>query len=147
MNTPDTIDKLAREKAGGAESLRLSWLQALQLLPDLPLECLETLARALPAPDTARQLAIFLARDPDPETVVSEFLADVDESGESLKDWLEAFGVFANFIKGTAHRPGFASAAGYLHCCEAVVASGSRYETFPMAVQTMLETYGYEGNG
>lgn len=147
MQRTDIMNKLAREKAQGAESLRLSWQQALALFPELPVHALESLTRSLASPITARQLALFLARDPDPAAVVLEFLAEVDESGESLKDWLAAFGVFADFIKGTAHHPSFSSAKGYLHCCESLVASGPRYESFPLAVQTMLETYGYEGNG
>lgn len=145
MQRTDIINKLAREKAHGAESLRLSWQQALALFPELPDETIEPLTRALGSPITARQLALFLARDPDPADVVREFLAEVDESGEFLQDWLAAFAVFADFIKGTAHHPSFSAARGYLHCCESLVASGPRYQTFPIAVQTMLETYGYEG--
>ena len=145
MNSPDHLHKLANERAGGAESLRLSWLQALNSLPELDGETFELLARALPSPAATRQLAIFLSREADPAGAVQQFLTGVDESGESLEAWLSAFEAFTNYIRGTAHRPTLSQALGYLHCCEAIIESGPRYETFPMAVMTMLETYGYEG--
>ncbi|NDV60882.1 hypothetical protein G0Q06_00280 [Puniceicoccales bacterium CK1056] len=146
MNPSDLIEKFALKKAHGAESLRISWLQALAALPDLPRGVLERVVVALPSPGATRQLALFLSREPDEAAALEGFLSDIDESGESLNDWLAAFEVFADHLRGTAHRPSLTDAAGYLHCCEEAIDSGSRYETFPMAVQTMLETYGYEGN-
>jgi hypothetical protein len=145
MKPSDVIEKLALERAQGAESLRLSWLQALNTLPDLPAETLEKIAAALPSPGTARHLGLFLSRETDPAAALEQFLAEIDDSCESLNDWFAAFEVFANYLRGTAHRPALSDAAGYLHCCEEVIDSGARFETFPMAVQTMLETYGYEG--
>lgn len=145
MNPPDLINRIARERSRGAESLRLSWLQALNTMPDLPEACLERVSGALPSPAAARALALFLSREPDPADSIERFLSGIEESGESLEEWLAAFDVFAHWLRGTAHRPSLTDAAGYLHCCEAVIDSGVRYETFPMAVQTMLETYGYEG--
>ena len=146
MNTPEIIEALATRRAGGTASLFLSWSQALAMLPPLPDPQLRRIAGALPSPGTARHLARFLAREADPQTAVTTFLADVDESTESLEDWLAGFGVFADYLMRTALRPGLCQAAGFLHCCVALIESGPRYASFPQTVETMLSTYGYEGS-
>lgn len=146
MNSTELIEKLAWSRSKGTASLHLSWTQALTAFPELPGSKLETIAKALPSPTSAREFAVFLSREDDPAKALDSFLADIDESESFLEEWLEAFEVLSTHLRGTAHRPTLTHAAGYLHCCEAVIDTGARYETFPMAVQTMLETYGYEGS-
>lgn len=145
MNPPELIEALSNERSRGTASLLLSWKQSLAALPPLPPEILRSLAMALPSPASARHLARCLSRELEPRRAVDELLQAVDESEEDLEDWLSGFSVFANFVEGTAHRPGLREAIGYLHCCEAVIESGPRYANFAQTVETMLETYGYEG--
>jgi hypothetical protein len=92
-----------------------------------------------------RQLGRFLAREADAAAGLGAFLREVDESDEPLEEWLKAFEVMALFLDSTPHRPGLSQILGYLHCCQAVSHTGARYATFPMTVETMLETYGYSG--
>jgi hypothetical protein len=146
MNPPEIIDELAARKAGGAVSLLLTWKQALAVLPPLPGATLRTIALACPSPGAARQLGRFLAREGDPQGAVEELLRAVDESDETLESWLGALRAFAGYLDGTPQRPPLRKALGYLHCCQAMVQSGPRYETFPMAVETLLATHGFEGD-
>jgi hypothetical protein len=145
MNPPEQIESLANKRSGGVASLYISWRQSLAAFPPLPPDVLQTLVMALPSPAASRHLAVYLSRETDPQQAVIDFLKAVDESDEDLKDWLAAFSVFANFIDSTAHRPNLTTAAGYLHCCEAIIQSGARYATFAQTAETMLSTYGYEG--
>jgi len=103
------------------------------------------LSQAAPSPDTTRLLEQFLAREEDPTAGLQRFLEEVDESDEPLEEWLQAFEILAYFLESTSHRPSLTDALGYLHCCQAVSHMGARYATFPMTVETMLETYGYTG--
>ena len=145
MSSTEIIRKLARQQANGSESLRIAWEQALATLPPIQETQLESIARAAPSPLVARQLAAFLSREASPGQALERFFAEVAESEEPLEEWLAALSVLAGGIRSTAHRPDLHMAMGYLHCCEAVAHTGARYETFPMTVETMLETYGYEG--
>lgn len=146
MSSTEIIRKLARQRANGSESLRLAWEQALATLPPMQESQLEAIARAAPSPLSARQLAGFLSREQAPAQAVGRFFDEVAESEEPLEEWLKALSVLAGGLRSTAHRPDLRMAMGYLHCCEAVAHTGARYETFPMTVETMLETYGYEGS-
>jgi hypothetical protein len=146
MNPPELIEALSRQRSCRTASLFLSWKQALATLPPLSPDNLQKIATALPSPASARQLARFLSRENEPGQAVDGLLRAVDESEEDLEAWLSGFSVFAGFIDGTAHRPGLHEAIGYLHCCEAMIESGTRYATFAHTVETMLDTYGYEGD-
>jgi hypothetical protein len=143
--TQTLIDQISETRAAGATSLRMAWQSALESLPALPDTLLAQIGPALPSPDATRHLARFLAREADPPAAVEQFLQEVDDSDESLDEWMLAFEVMAYFLDSTPHRPGLTQALGYLHCCAAVAHSGARYATFPLTVETMLETYGYAG--
>jgi len=107
---------------------------------------LQRIVTALPSPSSARQLAIYLAREADPGAALEALQAAVEESDEDLPSWLRAFTVLADYIDGTVHRPTLLQALGYLDCCQAVISSGTRYEDFPQTVETLLGTYGYDGH-
>ena len=139
------FEAVSEQRAKGAVSLKIAWRGALESLPALPADLLETLAPALPSPDTVRQFGRFLAREKNPAAALTAFFKEVDESDESLEEWLSAFEVLAYFLESTPHRPTLGEAVGYLHCCAAVAHTGARYASFPMTVETMLETYGYSG--
>lgn len=145
MNPPEQIEALSRSRSAEHASLYISWKHALAALPPLPAGDFETLATALPSPASARHFAAFLMRESDPQEAVAQFLKAVDDSEEDLPEWLSAFAVFARFIDQTAHRPNLTEATGYLHCCEAVIGSGVRYATFSQTAETMLATYGFDG--
>lgn len=136
---------LADERSKGAASLRLSWMHALEGMPDIKTDWIKQIGLSCPGPKALRQFSQFLARESDATTALETFFKEVDESEESLEDWMEAFAVLANGLEATRYRPTLLMALGYLHCCEAVAHTGAQYETFPMTVETMLETYGYEG--
>jgi hypothetical protein len=146
MNPPEIIDRLAKERAKGAASLLISWQQALAMLPPLPATQLRRIALACESPAATRQLARFLARESDPQAAIQALLETVDASDESLASWLSALATFADFLDGTPQRPPLRQALGYLHCCEVMIQSGPRYESFAATVQTLLNTYGYEGD-
>ena len=139
------IDQIAETRANGASSLRIAWKGALQSLPELPDEMFKRVAMAIPSADTTRHFAHFLAREGDPLAAMETFFKEVDESDEPLEEWMSAFEVMAYFLDSTPHRPSLSQALGYLHCCAAVSHTGARYASFPMTVETMLETYGYAG--
>lgn len=145
MQDKAKIDELAEYKSGGSPALLIAWKGSMESLPDLPEAPADLLIRGVPTPDILRQLGRFLSRETDPGASLQAFLKAVDESGESLEEWLSAFEVFAIFLESTAHRPNLRQATGYLHCCVSMAGTGSRYTTFPLAVETMLETYGYAG--
>jgi hypothetical protein len=145
MQDKAKIETMAARKSGGSPALLLAWKGALESLPALPGDSLELVTEAVPSPDTLRQLGRFLAREPEPGTGLKAFLKEVDDSPESLAEWLKAFEVFAIFLESTPHRPSLSQATGYLHCCVSMARTGSSYGTFPLAVETMLETYGYAG--
>jgi hypothetical protein len=139
------IDQIANERAHGSPSQLLAWRGALECLPTLPTEERQTVLEVIQTPDTARLFGRFLSREKAPDEGLRYFLKEVDESDESLGEWMKAFEVFAYFLESTAHRPSLSKAIGYLHCCVSIAHTGSNYATFPMAVETMLETYGYTG--
>ena len=147
MQDKALIDIIANRKASPSPSQLAAWQNALGYFPDLPPEAMDPLLPALPSPEATRMLGRFIARELNPVQAVQQFLQQVDESNESIEEWLKAFEIFAYFIESTAHRPTLGQAIGYLHCCASMAHSGSRYATFPMAVETMLETYGYTGEG
>ncbi|HSH09748.1 MAG TPA: hypothetical protein VK995_05135 [Oceanipulchritudo sp.] len=103
------------------------------------------LSEAAPSADTIRLLEQFLEREENPLEGINRFLKEVDDSDEPLEEWLQAFEILAYYLESTPHRPSLSTAIGYLHCCQAVSHTGARYATFPMTVETMLETYGYSG--
>ena len=140
MQDKELITEIARQKAGGSPSSEALWRHALDSFPDLFEPGLRLLLDGLHSPDATRMLGRFIAREPDPATSVRQFLREVDESSESLEEWLKAFEVFAFFIESTAHRPSLTNATGYLHCCAAASGTGTSYSTFPLAVETMLES-------
>jgi hypothetical protein len=143
MKHEDPAAHWARQRAAGTRSMDLAWKQALAHIEGIVPGYLPRLAPALPAPDTARELARCLAREPDPEAALNSFLDDVAESQEPLEEWLAAFSVLAAHLRDSAHRPTLTRAAGYLHCCISLIESGPRYATFADTARTMLETYGY----
>ena len=145
MQDPVIINQFAEALSRGTASLKIAWKVALESLPALSTAEVETVALATPSPDCLRQFGQYLGREADPAGALSKFLQEVDESDEELKEWMKAFEVLACFLESTAHRPGLGSATGYLHCCQAVSHTGARYASFPMTVETMLETYGYAG--
>lgn len=145
MQEKAKIEAIAAGKSQGSPGQRVAWLTALESFPAVAGTDMDILLAAIQGPDAARRLGLFLSRETDPEAALQAFLREVDESEESLEEWIRAFEVFACFIDSTAHRPTLGQATGYLHCCAAVAHLGSRYATFPMAVETMLETYGYSG--
>jgi len=112
----------------------------------MPASRLERIVLALPSPASARQLSLYLSREQNPAAALDELEDAAEDSGEDLRSWLQAFTTFAGFIDGTTHRPTLTQALGYLDCCQAVVESGKRYEDFPQTVETLLSTYGYDGN-
>lgn len=142
---PELVATLARRMAGDTASLLAPWQQAVSMLDFLKPPFLEQLVTACPGPATARQLALFLAREEDPNACVTVFLKDVDESGESLPEWLDGFRVLATHLEGTRRQPDFSDACGFLHCCAVVVDSGPRYASFADTVESMLATYGFSG--
>ena len=103
------------------------------------------ITRAAPSPECLVLLETYLARESDPSSALQELFHQVEESDESLEEWLKAFEVFACIIEGTEHSPTLHQALGYLKCCHSVSYTGARYATFPMTVEVMLETYGYTG--
>jgi hypothetical protein len=143
MKPEDPAAHWARRRAAGTRSMDLAWRQALAQIEGIVPGYLPRLGPALPAPDSARELARFLAREPEPEGALNRFLDDVAESDEPLEDWLAALAVLASQLRDSAHRPTLTRAAGYLHCCVSLIESGPRYATFADTVRTMLETYGY----
>jgi hypothetical protein len=145
MTDKSFIEGLVEDRAKGTASLKIAWKSAFESFPSLPAELLEPVASTLPSPDTARHFARFLGREADPAAAVRKFLQEVEESDEQLEEWINAFEVLAYFLESTPHRPSLTHALGYLHCCAAVSHTGARYATFPMTVETMLETYGYCG--
>ena len=145
MPTRSLIDQIAETRASGTSPLSIAWKSALESLPALPDDMFKAVAMAFPSADTARHFANFLAREEDPVTAMETFIREVDESDESLEEWMNAFEVMAYFLDSTPHRPSLRQTLGYLHCCAAVSHTGARYATFPMTVETMLETYGYGG--
>lgn len=139
------IDELSEARANGVSSLRIAWTNALESLPKLAPEQFRQVAEVFPSPDTARHFGRFLSREQSPAEAMVQLLQEVDESDESLEEWMNAFEVLAYFLDSTPHRPSLTQALGYLHCCAAVSHTGARYASFPMTVETMLETYGYSG--
>jgi hypothetical protein len=147
MQDKATIQEIAEKRAHGSPSARAAWQNALESFPDLPDNLSRTVLGAIPSHESTRMLARFIARESDPERSVGTFLKLVDESPEPLQEWLKAFEIFALFIESTVHRPNLAQATGYLRCCVSMAGTSRQYTTFPMAVETMLETYGYTGEG
>ncbi|MEX0326621.1 MAG: hypothetical protein AB3N33_11100 [Puniceicoccaceae bacterium] len=145
MQEKAKVEHIASGKSNGSPGQQLAWLNALESFPSLEGQNMDLLLEAIPSPENARKLGQFLSREEDHGPALEAFLKQVDESEESLEEWLKAFEVFACFIESTAHRPSLSQATGYLHCCATVAHTGSSYATFPMAVETMLETYGYKG--
>ncbi|MEX0331398.1 MAG: hypothetical protein AB3N64_08255 [Puniceicoccaceae bacterium] len=145
MQEKAKVEEIASGKSNGSPGQRLAWLNALETFPSLEGPNMDLLLKAIHSPEVARMLGLFLSRDEHSEPALAAFMEQVDESEESLEEWLKAFEVFACFIESTAHRPSLSQARGYLHCCATVAHTGSSYATFPMAVETMLETYGYKG--
>lgn len=145
MQDKAKLEAIAATKSMGSPGQQLAWMTALEAFVGLPMDDLEAVLGALPTPDLALSMGKFLAREEHPLEALRNFMREVDESRESLEEWLKAFEVFACFIESTAHRPTLGQATGYLHCCVSAAHTGSSYATFPMAVETMLETYGYSG--
>jgi len=145
MQDKALIEQITVERAHGSPSMQLAWKSALESLPCLPSANLESIIRSMPSPEGARLFGRFLSREVNPVESLGSFLDVVDESAEPLEEWMKAFEVFAYHIESTAYRPNLAQATGYLHCCVSMAHTGSHYATLPMAVETMLETYGYSG--
>lgn len=145
MRDKAPIEEFATQRAHGSPSLKAQWQQALHNFPQLPESLAKAILEVLTSPESARQLCAFVSREEDPTLAIETLFKEVDESNESLEEWMKAFEVFACFIDSTPHKPTLGMAIGYLHCCVSMAHTGSNYATFPMAVETMLETYGYEG--
>ena len=146
MQTQELILKIASDRSGGKGPLTQAWIKSLDGFPSLPEDAFERFARAMPNTETAQYFRNFLLRDPTPKEALAQFFAEVDESEETLEEWLNAFEVLAYYLESTPFRPALSKALGYLHCCAAVSHTGARYATFPMTVENMLETYGFSGD-
>lgn len=68
-----------------------------------------------------------------------------DESVHPLADWLEALSIFRQWLRLNGRHTQIESALGYLECCDASVYSAPGLTNLPATVQTMLETYSYDG--
>ena len=145
MQDKAKIQDIASKRAHGSPAALAAWQNALEALPDLPDAELEIILEASPSHETIRFLGRFIGREEDPAEGIKAFLKEVDESTEPLSEWMRSLEVFALFIESTPHRPSLRQATGYLHCCVSLERTGSSYATFTMAVETMLETYGYAG--
>lgn len=146
VNSPELIESLATARSKGSPSFYISWKQSIATLPPMAEERLLKIVSALPSPASARQLALYLSREKSPRAALQALEEMVDESEEDLASWLTAFTTFADHIDGSLHRPTLREALGYLDCCQAVVSSGRRYEDFPQTVESLLDTYGYDGH-
>ena len=145
MEQTNTLEDLANERANGSPSQKIAWTTALQSLPTLSPEKLCLLGKEMASPELARILGRFLGRESDPETALDQFFREVDESEEPLEEWFKALEVLSYFLESTPHRPSLGQALGYLHCSVAMAHTGSSFTTFPLTVETMLETYGFDG--
>jgi hypothetical protein len=145
MQDKATIHDIASKRAHGSPSALAAWQNALEPFPDLPGPELAIILEAAPSHETIRPLGRFIGREEDPAQGVRDFLKVVDESPEPLSEWMKSIEVFALFIESTPHRPSLRQVTGYLHCCLSLERTGTSYATFTMAVETMLETYGYAG--
>ena len=138
------IESLVAEKSEGAQSLRLLWKQAIASLHPLCGDNLPLLVTALPDPTAARLFAKYLSFESDPLFAAQQFLEEVDQSEQSLKDWLKGFQVLAAYLETRSTKASLASLCGYLHCCDAAarITPGT---AFPVIVETMLASHGFEG--
>lgn len=140
----DWIARWSRNKSAASPSLELRWKDSLTRCAHLPQQALDTVIEACQSPDTLRHLAQLLLRESDPAAALADFLRCVNDSDDTLEDWLESIATISRQTAGAYPQTRLSGAMGYVHCASFTVNSGERFASLPQATATMLETYGYE---
>ncbi|MDF1815890.1 MAG: dihydropteroate synthase [Verrucomicrobiales bacterium] len=95
--------------------------------------------------DTEMSTKFFQFLDRSGEVDLPAFIAHVDDSVYSLRDWTEAFLGFDEWLtKQLISGRCFSKMLGYLHCCEMMIASGVEHPEFQTVVIQCLTDYGFD---
>ena len=143
---PHLTEKLHQRAAGSPSATNL-WSGALTRLHKCtlahPKE--DLFAREARNPRHLEDLAAFLGSGEVANRRADQLLRCADESDHAVGDWLEALSVFRQWLRQRGDRTPMEGALGYLECCDASVNSAPGLTDLPGTVQTMLETYGFDG--
>jgi len=150
--TVEVVDR----RAGGSPSQRLLWQRAHHAIAGTYLAQTTQiqLLEAAPSPSALEAFATLLQRalayreeifDDAANRVWEHLVEAIDDSEETLPAWLAALEVFFRWTEAKGLNPHLNGATGFLHCSALAVGTADHYPSFPVAVQTMLDTYGYAG--
>jgi hypothetical protein len=144
---PAHLSDILNLRAGGSPSATQLWTTAISHLHASKLASeKETLfAKEARLPRHLEDLAAFLGKGERTNAKADQLIHCADESIHPLADWLEALSVFRHWLRRSGRHTQIESALGYLECCDASVDSAPGLTDLPATVQTMLETYGYDG--
>lgn len=80
------------------------------------------------------------------ETLFIRMAQQVNESSQSLDDWIEGLTAFREWLDERGRRARFSHALGFLECCSSVCENRAPFAQLRAVVIEMLDEYGYEGD-
>jgi hypothetical protein len=137
--TVDSLNTIAKSRAGGSTSLERQWVLALQRLASTGLGDaeLEKIAASAASPSSVSRLARLFSED---DVSATELFLKCDASHHGLDQWMAALDALYAWLEKSSRRENLSKCLGYVACTSEAMPDAD----LSWAVVAMLDQYGMD---